>query len=132
MPILAYCEREGLQLWEFVVKYEGPDILAFIENIWLVMLDSIQAGLNQEGVLPGGLKLQRKASHFFAKSNDMTGPVSDSHPGAQLCVGCRRGKCRRGQDCNRPDMWFLRRTPRGQFYLRNQYKLPVSRSCERC
>jgi len=43
--ILAYCEKEGIQLWELVVKYEGPEILTFIEQIWTVMLESIPRGI---------------------------------------------------------------------------------------
>lgn len=124
MPILAYCEREGLQLWEFVVKYEGPDILAFIENIWLVMLDSIQAGLNQEGVLPGGLKLQRKASQFFAKSNDMTGPVATPTRALSYALAVAEENAGGGRIVTAPTCGSCGVLPGVMFYLRNQYKLP--------
>lgn len=73
--ILTYCENEGLQLWEFVKQIEGDSILDYIEEVWSAMTAAIKKGLDTEGVLPGGLKLQRKASMYYSKSLNYTGSM---------------------------------------------------------
>ncbi|MGD1816617.1 MAG: L-serine ammonia-lyase [Pleomorphochaeta sp.] len=73
--ILAYCEQEGLQLWEFVKEIEGKSIVDFAQEIWNAMVRAIDKGLDAEGVLPGGLKLQRKASMYYSKSMNYTGSM---------------------------------------------------------
>ncbi len=73
--ILTYCEDEGLQLWEFVKLIEGDSILTYMEEVWAAMTSAIKKGLDAEGVLPGGLKLQRKASMYYSKSLNYTGSM---------------------------------------------------------
>jgi len=70
-PILEYCSREGIQLWEFVLEFEGEEILSYMEEVWTVMEEAVQRGLHAEGVLPGGLKLARKASRYYTKAKNM-------------------------------------------------------------
>ncbi len=72
-PILEYCASEGLQLWEFVLEHEGDAIIPYIEEVWSVMEEAVARGLSGEGVLPGGLKLARKASQYYAKALNMGG-----------------------------------------------------------
>jgi L-serine dehydratase len=72
--ILHWCNSEGNQLWEFVEHHEGPEIWSFLEEIWEVMKESIKNGLDKEGVLPGGLKLPRKAQSFFVKGKNFATP----------------------------------------------------------
>lgn len=76
--LLDYCSEEGLQLWEAVLEVEGPELLEYIKEVWETMKSSIESGLNNEGVLPGGLKLQRKAAQVYAKSQDFKGPFGDT------------------------------------------------------
>ncbi len=59
--ILKTCSSRGLSLWELVEEHEGKDIWEFLAGIWLAMQESIQSGLETEGVLPGSLGLARKA-----------------------------------------------------------------------
>ena len=122
--ILAYCEKEGLQLWELVVKYEGPEILTFIEEIWNVMLESIQNGLNQEGVLPGGLKLPRKAAKFFVQSKDLIGPVGTPARALSYALAVAEENAGGGKIVTAPTCGSCGVLPGVLFYLRNQYKLP--------
>jgi len=70
--ILKLCEVEGCGFWEFVEACEGKEIWDFLSEIWQQMLKSIESGLNNEGVLPGTLKLQRKATMYNVKSNNMS------------------------------------------------------------
>ncbi len=66
--ILKWCDDNGTQLWEYVVQCEGESILAYLAEVWTVMKSSVQSGIEHEGVLPGPLKLARKAASYHAKS----------------------------------------------------------------
>jgi L-serine dehydratase len=65
--ILEYCRQTGKTFWEYVEDVEGKEIWVFLENIWEVMQAAIRRGLETEGLLPGGLSLQRKASSYYTK-----------------------------------------------------------------
>ncbi len=73
--ILNWCDRHGRQLWEYVVACEGDGILDYLQKVWSVMKHSIRRGIEQEGVLPGGLFLPRKAARYYAQSCHLSGPI---------------------------------------------------------
>ena len=75
--ILAWCDREGKTLWEFVQDYEDEDIWEYLEKIWKSMMQTIDNGLNNDGVLPGGLKVARKASTYWLKAKEYGPTVSN-------------------------------------------------------
>ncbi len=70
--IEAWCYREGKTFWEYVNDCEGPEIWDYLDEVWTTMCDTIQRGLNNDGVLPGGLKVARKASTYWVKSKSYT------------------------------------------------------------
>lgn len=74
--IKEYCCNEGKTYWEYVEECEGPEIWEYLDRVWTVMCDTIRRGLNNDGVLPGGLKVARKASTYFVKSKSYTGSLS--------------------------------------------------------
>ena len=51
---------------------EIKEIWDYLDRIWTVMCETIQRGLNNDGVLPGGLKVARKASTYWVKSKSYT------------------------------------------------------------
>lgn len=69
--ILKYCNTNGKQMWELVFEFEKPDIKEYLSRVWEVMQDSIKRGLVNEGTLPGGLNLPRKASTIHTKANSL-------------------------------------------------------------
>lgn len=75
--ILAWCDKEGKTLWEFVQDYEDADIWEYLEKIWKSMMQTIDNGLNNDGVLPGGLKVARKASTYWLKAKEYGPTVSN-------------------------------------------------------
>lgn len=68
--IIEYISKRGMTFWEYVKKYEDDDIWDYLGEVWHVMKQSVEDGLDEEGVLPGGLFLRRKAMlyHTRAKS----------------------------------------------------------------
>ena len=60
-----FCRFRGLDLAEYVEINEGEDIWEFLDEIWRTMKNAVQEGLSAEGILPGGLKVERKAKILF-------------------------------------------------------------------
>lgn len=52
-------------LSDYVELNEGPEIWDFLIEVWQVMKKSIDEGLSKDGVLPGGLNVQRKAKYLY-------------------------------------------------------------------
>ncbi len=69
--ILDWCYTNGKPLWSYVDEYEEDDICDYLAEVWKVMKDSIQRGLDADGTLPGDLKLPRKAGAMFSKTENL-------------------------------------------------------------
>lgn len=71
--VLDYYKKNGKTAWELVFETEGVDIKTHLTKVWEVMKQSITNGIKNEGLIPGGLKLQRKSASYFAKSKSLSG-----------------------------------------------------------
>ncbi|MCP4152168.1 MAG: L-serine ammonia-lyase [bacterium] len=74
--LLTWTDKYGCSLWEYVFECEGG-IRTFLEEIWSIMLIAIHNGRENEGALPGGLHLQRKASSYNIKSKTFSGGLKN-------------------------------------------------------
>lgn len=72
--IRNYCEREGIDLLQYAVRFEGEDILRHLAKVWTAMKKCISKGLNKSGTLPGGLNTQRKAKLLYDPVVDSENP----------------------------------------------------------
>ncbi len=66
--ILEWCRRTGRTYWEYVEQCESPDIWDFLAEVWKTMRESVERGLDREGVLPGPLNLRRRANSYFVRA----------------------------------------------------------------
>ncbi|MBI9058208.1 MAG: L-serine ammonia-lyase [Labilibaculum sp.] len=73
--ILAWCKSNEKQLWEYVELREGKEIWAFLDEVWAAMKKAIKTGMNNEGELPGGLRLPRKSHLYHLKAKTYSGPM---------------------------------------------------------
>jgi L-serine dehydratase len=73
--ILSWCEENGKTFWEYVEECEGPEIWKHLSEVWIAMKESINRGIDNEGVLPGSIKLPRKASSYLIKSKNSQGTL---------------------------------------------------------
>jgi len=74
--VLKWCEENGRTIWEFVDMHESPAIWDHLAEVWKVMQESIERGIDTEGVLPGRLNLPRKASSYYTKARSFKGTLS--------------------------------------------------------
>lgn len=65
--IKEYCDKQGWDYWEYVEHYEGKEIWDYLREVWQVMREAVERGLDHEGVLPGPLHLRRKAASYYIK-----------------------------------------------------------------
>ena len=73
--IADFCKWRYIHtLSEYVELNEGPEIWDFLMEVWLTMKAAIKEGLSKEGVLPGGLNVQRKAKYLFEKDPEVNEP----------------------------------------------------------
>ena len=63
--IADYCRARDLRLWEYVRETEGEKIFAYLDEVWQAMKQAIARGLADEGVLPGGLGVQKRAAALY-------------------------------------------------------------------
>lgn len=73
--VLAYGEKNGLRLWEIVESHEGLGVRDRLGEVWSVMRAAVKRGLAAEGVLPGVLKLPRKARSYSLKAKNLSGAL---------------------------------------------------------
>lgn len=67
--ILNWCETNGKTLWEYVEMHEDNSFWDYLSEVWKVMKEAVERGIDTEGCLPGGLNLQRKAPSYFIKAS---------------------------------------------------------------
>lgn len=63
--IKQYCIDNNKRLYEYVREIEGDEIFLYLSVVWETMKQAIERGLNTEGVLYGGLDVQRKAKILY-------------------------------------------------------------------
>ena len=63
--IRAYCEKKGMRLYEYVFEAEGADLRAYLLKVWKAMQEAVTRGVQQTGVLPGGLEVERRAKILY-------------------------------------------------------------------
>lgn len=65
--IKTFCKENNLTLAEYVYHFEDEKIKDYLEEVYQVMIASIKRGTTTTGVLPGPLKVERKAASLFRK-----------------------------------------------------------------
>ena len=74
--IADFCKWRYIHtLSEYVELNEGPEIWDFLMEVWQAMKNAIDEGLQAEGILPGGLNVQRKAKYLMEKEPEEKVPA---------------------------------------------------------
>ncbi len=63
--IAKYCKEHNIRISEYVRRMESNDIFAYLGEVWEAMQQSILEGLSNTGILPGGLKVERRAQQLI-------------------------------------------------------------------
>lgn len=66
--IMNWCNTHGRNYWEYVKENEKSDIWDYLMEVWNMMKESVERGLDHEGALPGPLNIPRKAPTYYVKA----------------------------------------------------------------
>ncbi|MDJ0336095.1 MAG: L-serine ammonia-lyase [Rhodoglobus sp.] len=70
--LLAHCAEQGMSMSEVMMANEcswrpEAEVRSRLLHLWSVMQECVAAGCGQSGILPGGLKVRRRAPALFAE-----------------------------------------------------------------
>ena len=125
--LLSYCDKSGYQIWEVAIEAEGEGIMEYMGEVWSVMLDAIRRGLDAEGVLPGGLHLQRKACQAYAKARDLSGLMGSTAHAFSYALAVSEENAGGGKIVTAPTCGSCGVLPGVLYHLALEYSIPEAR-----
>lgn len=125
--LLKYSDSNGYQFWEVAIEAEGNDILDYMREVWTVMKDAIRNGLEAEGVLPGGLHLQRKACQSYAKAKDFSGPLGSTALAFSYALAVSEENAGGGKIVTAPTCGSCGVLPGVLYHMMQEYQIPEIR-----
>lgn len=64
------CKEKNISLLEYVCTQEDKDLNEYLKTVWQTMKKTLEEGLEQEGLIPGRLKIPKKAKTLYSKELD--------------------------------------------------------------
>ena len=64
------CKENNISLLEYVYTQEDKDLNEYLKTVWQTMKKTLEEGLEQEGLIPGRLKITKKAKTLYSKELD--------------------------------------------------------------
>ena len=125
--LLSYCDKSGYQIWEVAIEAEGEGIMEYMGEVWSMMLDAIRRGLDAEGVLPGGLHLQRKACQAYAKARDLSGLMGSTAHAFSYALAVSEENAGGGKIVTAPTCGSCGVLPGVLYHLALEYSIPEAR-----
>ena len=65
--IRVYCQENNCRICDYAFKTEGAGLRSHLADVWLVMKNAVDRGVHKNGVLPGGLNVERKAKVLYSQ-----------------------------------------------------------------
>lgn len=59
--IITYCHSNHIRFFDYVYSLEDESFSSHLEQVWTAMKEAIDRGIRRDDILPGELKLKRKA-----------------------------------------------------------------------
>ncbi len=81
--IKNYCHEKKIRLWQYVDEVEGDYIWDYLAEVWKTMKEAVERGIEDEGVLPGGLGVQKKASYLY--NMEHIGESAETRENREVC-----------------------------------------------
>ena len=122
--ILKWCLNSGRTLWEYVEMHEEPDIWDYMAEVWGVMKDAVERGIETEGVLPGRLNLPRKASSYYIKAKSFKGTLSRRAFTFAFALAVAEENASGGKIVTAPTCGSCGVMPSVLYLLKSQYDIP--------
>ena len=129
--IAQFCAWRQVSLPQYVEMNEGPEIRDFLKDIWNAMRKEIHDGLSAEGVLPGGLNVQRKAKYLFERGHQVDIPqVRELQQVCAYAFAAAEQNAGNGTIVTAPTCGSCGALPSGLLYLHDKYKFTDEKIAE--
>ncbi|NVO03436.1 MAG: L-serine ammonia-lyase, iron-sulfur-dependent, subunit alpha [Bacteroidetes bacterium] len=125
--ILAYVEKNGISFWEFVEKYEAPELWEYLVLVWKEMKTCLERGLETEGVLPGSIHLSRKAMQYHLRSNGFAGTLKRKTRLYSFALAVSEENAGGGKVVTAPTCGSSGVLPAVLYHMHVDYEMPESR-----
>lgn len=125
--IQEWCQQNGYSYWEYVGQCEGRDIWEFLAEVWRVMQEAIQRGLDAEGVLPGGLGVRRKAGNYFIHAQNSAKGLYNRGLMYSFALAVIEENASGGTIVTAPTCGSCGVLPAVLYYMKEQFNIPESR-----
>ncbi len=125
--IQEWCQQNGYSFWEYVGQCEGRDIWEFLAEVWRVMQEAIQRGLDAEGVLPGGLGVRRKAGNYFIHAQNSAKGLYNRGLMYSFALAVIEENASGGTIVTAPTCGSCGVLPAVLYYMKEQFNIPESR-----
>ena len=82
VELLEQCRQSGLSISSLMMENEKAwrseaEVRAGLLELWRVMNECIEKGCRQEGIMPGGLKVKRRAAQLYRQLKSHSGGLAD-------------------------------------------------------
>lgn len=64
------CKEKNISLLEYIYSQEDKYLIEYLKIVWQTMKKTLEEGLEQEGLIPGRLKIPKKAKTLYSKELD--------------------------------------------------------------
>lgn len=81
--IKDYCKDKKYRLWQYVDEVEGEYIWDYLADVWKTMKEAVERGIDDEGVLPGGLDVQKKSKYLY--NMEHIGESAETRENREVC-----------------------------------------------
>ncbi len=81
--IKDYCKEKKYRLWQYVDEVEGEYIWDYLADVWKTMKEAVECGIDDEGVLPGGLDVQKKSKYLY--NMEHIGESAETRENREVC-----------------------------------------------
>lgn len=125
--IIKYCKKEGRSLWEYIEENEGKEIWEYLEEVWEAMKVSIKRGIEKERVLPGSIRLGRKAGIYHTKSGNSNESIRNIGLRFSYALAVSEENASGGRVVTAPTCGSSGVLPSVLYFLKNQNDLPLKR-----
>lgn len=123
--IKAYCQGESLSLAEYVYHFEGPTIKHYLGDIWQTMKGAIQSGLSAQGVLPGDLRVNRRAATLFqGEMENEPAPITENRLISAYAFAVSETNASGGEVVTAPTCGACGVLPAVLNYMQQKYNFP--------
>lgn len=122
--ILKHISEAKISFSDFVYSNEGSDVRDYFHNVWAAMQQTVNKGLDTNGILPGSLRLERKAPQYYSNALNLERPLNEKGMLFSCALACAEENAAGGKVVTAPTCGSSGVLPAVLFYFLYSKGLP--------